>query len=247
VSTTRHDHVLVIEMTRHAKRNAIDSEMTAALDAALNLLEDDPDLRCGILTGGDTVFCAGTDLVAGAGPPTQRGGNYGVVARTRSTPVIAAVERAALGGGLEIALACDLVIAGRSAQFGLPEVTHGVVANCGALFRAPRALPVHIAKQLLLTGRPISADRAHALGLVNDVVDDRYAARAALALAATIAANAPVAVRATLDAVNATTRDADAVGWAITADADARVHASLDLTEGITAFTERRAARWTGR
>ncbi|GAA4686941.1 crotonase/enoyl-CoA hydratase family protein [Pseudonocardia yuanmonensis] len=247
VSTERHGRVLLIRMERAAKRNAVDAAMTAALDAALNELEDDPDLWCGVLTGGPTVFCAGTDLAGGAGEPTPRGGNYGVVKRERSTPVIAAVEGVAYGGGFEIVLACDLVVAGRSARFGLPEVARGLVANCGALFRAPRPLPLNVAKQMLLTGRPLGADRAYELGLVADVVDDGGAEAAALALAQQVCANAPVAVRATLRAVETVAGESDERGWAATREATEAVLASADRQEGVAAFLEKREPRWSGR
>jgi len=183
VTTERRGRVLVVRMDRPAKRNAVDAAMTAALDAALNELEDDPDLWCGVLTGGPEMFCAGTDLAQGPGSPTERGGNYGVVRRTRGTPLVAAVEGIAYGGGFEIVLACDLVVAGRSARFGLPEVTRGVIANCGALFRAPRPLPLTVAKQLLLTGQPLPASRAYELGLVTELVDDGGAEAAAVTVA----------------------------------------------------------------
>jgi enoyl-CoA hydratase/carnithine racemase len=183
-------------MDRPAKRNAVDAPMTAALDAALNELEDDPELWCGVLTGGPDMFCAGTDLAQGAGEPTARGGNYGVVRRDRTTPLVAAVEGIAYGGGFEIVLACDLVVAGRSARFGLPEVARGVIANCGALFRAARPLPLNVAKSLLLTGQPLPAQRAYDLGLVTELVADGGAEAAALAVAEQICANAASADRA---------------------------------------------------
>lgn len=246
VTTERTGHVLLITMDRPAKKNAVDADMTQALDNALDMLDDDPDLRCGILTGGPEIFCAGTDLATGPGDPTERGGKYGIAGRSRTTPLIAAVEGFALGGGMEIALACDLVVAGRSARFGLPEVTHGLVANCGALFRTHRALPLHVAKQLLLTGQPISAERAFTLGLANDVVDDGTAVANALRLAAVIAENAPVAVRETLAAVEAVVGRDDPHGWEVTAIAEKSVLASRDFDEGIAAFLERRTPVWKG-
>ncbi|MEJ2865594.1 enoyl-CoA hydratase-related protein [Actinomycetospora flava] len=196
-----HDgHVLAVTMTRTDKRNAIDLPMTTALDRALGTLDDDPELRCGVLSGGPDVFCAGTDIAVGPGAPTPRGGNYGVVARRRTTPLVAAVEGIAFGGGFEIVLACDVVVASRTARFGLPEVGLGLVANCGALFRGPRALPPTVARQMLLTGDPISAERAYELGLVSELVEPGQAGERALALADRVAARSPVAVRATLAA-----------------------------------------------
>ncbi|AEA24650.1 enoyl-CoA hydratase-related protein [Pseudonocardia benzenivorans] len=247
VTTERRGHVLLVRMERPAKRNAVDAAMTAALDAALNDLEDDPDLWCGVLSGGPGMFCAGTDLAGGAGEPTPRGGNYGVVRRVRSTPLVAAVEGIAYGGGFEIVLACDVVVAGRSARFALPEVARGLVANCGALFRAPRPLPLTVAKQMLLTGQPIGAQRAFDLGLVSELVDDGAAEDAAVALAEQICANSPVAVRATLRAVDAVAGLPDERGWTATAVAGVAIADSADRAEGIAAFLEKRPPRWTGR
>ena len=247
VVVERRDRVLLVRMDRPAKRNAVDAPMTAALDAALNELEDDPDLWCGVLTGGPEVFCAGTDLVQGPGDPTPRGGNYGVVRRRRTTPLVAAVEGVAYGGGFEIVLACDLVVAGESARFGLPEVARGVVANCGALFRTPRPLPLTVAKQMPLTGRPMAAARAYELGLVSELVADGGAEAAALDLAAAICANSPVAVGATLAAVEKVVGAADELGWAATAEAAAVTDASADRAEGVAAFLEKREPQWTGR
>ncbi|GAA5176328.1 crotonase/enoyl-CoA hydratase family protein [Pseudonocardia eucalypti] len=245
VSTERHGRTLLIRMERPTKRNAVDAAMTSALDEALNLLDDDPDLWCGVLSGGAGMFCAGTDLGAGPGRPTARGGPYGVVGRRRATPLIAAVEGIAYGGGMEIVLACDMVVAGRSARFGLPEVTHGVVANCGALFRADRSLPLVVAKQLLLTGRPLGAERAYALGLVGELVDDGQAERAALEMAGDVCANSPAAVRATLRAVEKAAGERDQQGWTLTREAEAAMAASPDRAEGIAAFLEKREPRWS--
>ncbi|WP_093086062.1 enoyl-CoA hydratase-related protein [Pseudonocardia oroxyli] len=247
VATERHGHVLLVRMERPAKRNAVDAAMTAALDAALNRLDDDPELRCGVLSGGAQAFCAGTDLTGGAGDPTPRGGTFGVVTRRRSTPLVAAVEGAALGGGFEIVLSCDLVVAGRSARFGLPEVTRGVVANAGALFRAARSLPAPVARDMLLTGRPLGAPRAHELGMLSEIVDDGDAESAALALATQIAANAPVAVQETLRAVQSIASATDERDWALSNEVNQRVLASADRHEGVQAFLEKRPPRWSGR
>ena len=247
VAVERIGRVLVVRMNRAEKRNAVDAAMTVELSAALDLLDDDDDLWAGVLTGGNGVFSAGTDLVTGAGQPTDRGGAYGVVRRSRSTPLIAAVEGLALGGGMEIVLACDLVVAGRSASFGLPEVTRGVVASCGALFRGPRALPINVARELLLTGQRLGADRAERLGFVNVLTDDGQALAGALDLAEQICGNAPVSVRATLTAVEETLTHDDKRSWAATAGAIETVSASEDAREGVAAFAEKRPPRWTGR
>src|SRR5437773_5246188 len=142
VHVEREDHILVIEIQREEKRNAIDPELTAGIDAAMNDLEDDPELWVGIITGGTSVFSAGSDLRLTGGAPTARGGEYGVIRREHRKPLIAAVEGLALGGGMEIVLACDLVVASRSATFGLPEIKRGLFALYGGVFRATRALPL---------------------------------------------------------------------------------------------------------
>ncbi|MER5670791.1 MULTISPECIES: enoyl-CoA hydratase-related protein [Pseudonocardia] len=247
VTTERHGHVLLIRMTRPDKRNAVDAAMTAGLDEALNTLDDDPDLWCGVLAGDATAFSAGTDLAAGSGGPTPRGGNYGVVRRDRRRPLIAAVEGVAYGGGFEIVLACDMVVASTTARFGLPEVARGLVANCGALFRAPRPLPLNIAKQLLVTGRPLDAERAYTLGLVSELVEPGGAEAAALALAAAVCENSPLAVSVSLRALERVVSEPDERGWNATEIASAAIDRSADKTEGIAAFLEKRPPRWTGR
>jgi enoyl-CoA hydratase/carnithine racemase len=235
-----------MRMERAAKRNAIDAEMTAALDSALNDLDDDPDLWAGVLAGTAVAFSAGTDLVSGAGAPTERGGNYGVVRRDRRTPLIAAVEGMAYGGGFELVLACDLVVASRLAQFALPETALGLVANCGALFRAPRALPRNVAHEMLLTGEPLDAERAWSLGLVNRLVEPGAAEAAALELAGKVCARAPLAQTATLRAVAAAVSAEDERGWAATEQAWTTIESSADAAEGKAAFTEKRTPRWSG-
>lgn len=246
VRTEVRGRVLVIEMERPAKCNALDAQMTAGLDAALNRLEDEPDLWAGVLTGTPSVFSAGTDLAGGAGEPTTRGGEYGLVRRDRSTPLIAAVEGGAYGGGFELVLACDLVVASREAVFALPEVTRGVIATCGALFRAPSALPLNVARELLLTGDPLPAERAERLGLVNVLCEPGGALDAALDLADRTVRNAPSSVRATLRALAALQAEQDRAGWEATGRATAAVLASDDAREGVAAFLERREPRWSG-
>ena len=241
------DHVMVITMIRHGKRNAIDGAMTEALDEALNQLDDDPDLWVGIITGGPDMFCAGTDMAATSGPPTERGGVYGVVGRTRIKPLIAAVEGIAYGGGFEVVMACDLVVAADNARFALPEVKRGLVATSGALFRAARVLPLNVAKQLLFTGADLSVADGHRLGLVNEVTEPGQALDAALALAATITQNAPISVQQSLRVVDALTSADDEQAWELTRDARRVIGESEDSTEGVNAFFEKRAPRWTGR
>jgi enoyl-CoA hydratase/carnithine racemase len=241
----RREHVLVIRMEREAKRNAIDRAMTHGIDEALNLLDDDDELWAGVITGTTTVFSAGTDLKDGSGR-TERGGEYGMIRRRRAKPLIAAVEGAAFGGGFEIALACDLVVAARTARFALPESRRGVVASSGALFRAMRALPLNVARELLITGAVLEAERAYQIGFVNQVTEPGQALTVALELADDICASSPVSVAASLAALAAQHEADDEAGWAVTAEAVERVKASEDLREGVSAFFEKRPPRWTG-
>lgn len=239
--------VAVLTLDRPDKRNAFDGALTAALDAALNAFEDDAALRVAVLTGGTRFFSAGTDVVAWAGEPTPRGGPYGIAGRRLQKPVIAAVEGIAAGGGFEIALSCSMIVAASTASFSLPEVGLGLVAECGGLFRGPRALPLNIARELLLTGAPLGAERAHALGLVNHLTEPGQALPEALALARQIAEQAPLAVRETLAALERLNADDDDCGWELTRRAKAVARQSADSKEGVAAFKERRAPRWQGR
>ncbi|MGI9596591.1 MAG: enoyl-CoA hydratase-related protein [Acidimicrobiales bacterium] len=241
------DHVMIITMVRHDKRNAIDGEMTLALDAALNQLDDDPDLWVGVITGGPDMFCAGTDMAATSGPPTERGGVYGVVGRTRTKPLIAAVEGVAYGGGFEVVMACDMVIAAENARFGLPEAKRGLVATSGALFRASRVLPLNVAKQLLFTGADLSPQDGHRLGMVNEVVEPGCARAVALRWASKMTANAPIAVQQALHVVDALTSATDEEAWELTRAARRVIGESADAKEGVQAFFEKRPPQWTGR
>jgi enoyl-CoA hydratase/carnithine racemase len=246
VHSERRDRVLVVRIDREAKRNAIDRATARGIDEALNLLEDDDHLWACVITGTTAVFSAGSDLRDGTGGPTERGGEYGVIRRRRSKPLIAAVEGPAFGGGFEIALACDLVVASRTARFALPESRRGVIASSGALFRAMRALPLNVAKELLITGAVLDVERGYQLGFVNRVTDPGQALAGALELADDICASSPVSVAASLAALTAQHDDADTAGWAVTAEALERVKASDDLGEGVSAFFEKRPPRWAG-
>jgi enoyl-CoA hydratase len=249
VETETRDRVLLVTIRREEKRNAIDQEIADGISAALDRLDDDPELWVGVLTGTHTVFSAGSDLATskGGSAATPRGGEYGVIRRERVKPLIAAVEGPALGGGFEIVLACDLVVAARTASFGLPEVQRGLVPTCGGLFRAPRALPLNVARELLLTGDRLDPERAYALGLVNVLTEAGGAVAGALALAARICAAGPVAVRASLRASEATVGERDALGWEATTAATDTIMHSDDTREGVLAFFEKREPRWTGR
>ena len=247
VTTDRRGRVLVMKLDREAKRNALNKEVTPALDAALNELEDDPELWCGVLTGGDRFFSAGADLSEGPGDPTPRGGLVGLIRRERTKPLIAAVEGFALGGGLELVLCCDLVVASRTAVFGLPEVKRGLMPDFGGAFRISRYLPTNVAREMLITGEPITAERAERLGFVNRLCEPAAATDGALELAESVCANAPLAVREALAVFGReVVPDEDPV-FAFSDAAHARLLASADMREGVTAFFERRPPSWTAK
>jgi enoyl-CoA hydratase len=244
VRTERRGRVAVVRVERPAKRNAIDAVTTGELDAALNDFQDDPGCWVGVLTGTADVFCAGTDIVAGPGEPTPRGGPYGVIRRRHTKPLIAAVEGLALGGGFEIAMSCDLVVAAHTAAFGLPETRRGLVANSGALLRAMRCLPLNVARELLITGTRLDARRAYEIGFVNRLAEPGTAVEVALELAREIGASSPAAVGATLQALDEQWVAADAVGWAATARAEERIRRGPDVVEGPAAFAAKREPEW---
>ena len=247
VTTEVRGRVLLICLDRDAKLNAMDHAMTLGLDVAMNRLEDDDALWAGVLAGNGRAFSAGSDLADPDRNSTERGGPYGLVRRQRHKPLIAAVDGLAFGGGFEMVLACDLVVASTRARFALPEVKRGLFALYGGVFRAARALPVNLARELALTGEPIGAERAFALGLLNRLCADGEAVAEALALADRICANSPVAVRESLAVVNRAHEAADALAWQLSAEAAQRVRASLDSREGISAFLQKRAPVWRGR
>jgi enoyl-CoA hydratase len=245
-------HRAIITINRPEARNAVNSEVASGIEAAIDSMESDDLLWVGIVTGVPPVFSAGADLkeinAGRAGSlATSRGGFAGITSRVRSKPIIAAVDGPALAGGTEICLACDLIVASENARFGVPEVKRCLAAAGGALFRLPRKLPFNLAMELILTGDPIDAQRAHELGLVNVLCKPGEALDAARELSERIEANAPVAVRASRRAaLEAMTQDEEA-GWRLSAQAMAEAMGSEDFKEGLTAFIEKRPPQWTGR
>lgn len=244
--------IAVLTINRPEARNAVNGDVASGMEAGIDRLEDDDDTWVGIVAGSGSVFCAGADLKAiaagqAAALATERGGFAGIVTRQREKPIIAAVDGPAYAGGCEIVLACDLVVASTEAKFGIPEVKRSLVAAAGGLFRLPRALPRNVAMELALTGDPIDAARAHALGLVNDLVEPGTAVDAAVALAERICANAPVAVRESRKVVLAGATADDDTAWQLTNQAFGRVMGTEDFAEGPRAFIEKRAPQWTGR
>lgn len=244
--------VATLTLDRPQQRNAVSPELTLAMDAALQRFEADPEVWVALLTGEGDNFSAGADLKAIAAGrarelSTEAGGFAGFVRYPRTKPVIAAVKGFALAGGMELVLGCDLVVAADDAVFGLPEVTRGIVAAGGGMFRLPRALPPALARELLLTGGRLPASDAHRFGLVNRLVPADQVLTTARELADVICANAPVAVRETLALARAALEIDEQEAWRRSGEASRRVAQSEDAKEGPRAFAEKRAPRWTGR
>lgn len=251
------DHVLILTINRPEARNAVDGDVWTLIGEALEQAQDDPDVRCIVLTGsGDLAFSAGLDLKALATgtlyipEALAKYGFAGFVRHFTSKPTIAAVNGKALGGGTELALACDLIVACESAAFGLPEVKRGLIAAGGGVFRITEVVPQKIALEMLMTGEPMTAQEASRWGLVNRVVPDGTALEGALALAAQIAKNAPLAVQASKRLAYRLTDGEPAGEAAMWTANDAEIGAlfgSADATEGPLAFAEKRDPVWQGR
>ena len=241
--------VLVVTMNRPQARNAINRRASEAIAEALDRLDVDASLSVGVLTGAGGHFCSGMDLkafLAGERVELEGRGLAGLVERPPNKPLIAAVEGYALAGGCEIALACDLIVAAETAEFGLPEVRRGLIAGSGGLLRLPQRIPRNIAMEYALTGRMMSARDAKGFGLVNRLVAPGAALEGALALANEIAANGPLAVAMTKHAIDSSAGWPAAEIWTRQREILERVIASDDAREGARAFAEKRAAKWTG-
>ncbi|MGI8632067.1 MAG: crotonase/enoyl-CoA hydratase family protein [Solirubrobacterales bacterium] len=249
VHTERRDHALVITIDRPEARNAVNAAVAEGIAAAVAELDGDPQLRAGVITGAGGTFCAGMDLkafVEGERPYAGDRGFAGICQRPPDTPLIAAVEGYALAGGFEVALSCDLVVAASDASFGIPEVQRGLVAAAGALLRLPRRIPYHQAMELALTGERITAARAAELGVVNRITDPGGALEAALELAATVAANAPLAVEASKQIVRHAQDWEGDEAWERQGEIAGPVFVSDDAREGAKAFAEKRDPEWSG-
>lgn len=245
VITEVRGRVLVITLNRPEAMNAINTALAQGLLAATRQLDDDPNLTVGVLTGAGRGFCAGMDLKAFAteGPPI---GMDEFIQKGAKKPLVAAIEGFALAGGLELALACDLLVAANGVKIGIPEVNVGLFAAGGGLLRLPRVLPYAVAMELALTSDPITAEQAHAYGLVSRLAEKGGALDAAIALAERIAKNAPLGVAASKQLVRASLDMTEAEFWEHQKSFIGKVFASNDAKEGPRAFAEKRAPNWTG-
>jgi enoyl-CoA hydratase/carnithine racemase len=246
-------HIALVTLNRPEKRNAVNAAVADAMEAILRRIEEHVDIRVAILSSCDTrVFCAGADLGAiaagqGRGIETPGGGFAGFVYSQRSKPWIAAVEGSALGGGCELCLACDMIVASATARFGLPEVGHGLMAGAGGVHRLANLLPRNLANEFVLTGAPFGAELAHRLGFVNRMVAPGETLAAARALAEAIAANGPIAVQYSLAAMRASAGLPDGAGRTVVAERFLALKRTEDYKEGPRAFAEKRKPVWKGR
>jgi enoyl-CoA hydratase len=246
----RHDGVLTITINRSAHKNAVNHEVAVQLASALNLLDTDPALSVGVLTGAGGTFSAGMDLKAFAKGQTPSLPGRGLGGLTRAVvrkPLIAAVEGWALGGGFELALACDLIVAAHYAKFGFPEVKRGLIAGEGGVIRLPRRVPYHVALSVLLTGEPISAADAKQYGLVSELTASGTALQGAHELAQSIARNAPLALTAVKQVLRETQGLDDAGAFKRQDQIASSLLRSQDAREGAQAFAEKRPPVWHGR
>jgi enoyl-CoA hydratase len=250
VLTDRRDGVLVVAINRPEARNAVNLAVAQGISDAMDELDADVDLRVGVITGAGGSFSAGMDLKAfarGERPYVEGRGSGGITQRSPRKPLIAAVEGYAVALGFEIVLSCDLVVAARDAQFGLPEVKRSLVAVAGGVLRLPKRIPYHVAMELALTGDFIDAERAQQLGIVNRIAQPGHASEDAVALASQIAKNGPLSLMASKEIVASAQDWTEAEGWQRQGEIAGHVFTSEDAREGAIAFAEKRDPVWKGR
>jgi enoyl-CoA hydratase len=246
----RRGHVEILTINRPEARNAINRATAIALGDALDACESDDDVWVVVLTGaGDKAFSAGMDLkafAAGEFPITDKGFG-GITQRDFPKPLIAAANGAALAGGFEILISCDMVVAAEHAKFGIPEASRGLIAGGGGLIRLPKRIPLAVAYEMALTADPIDAQRAYELGLVNRVVAGEKVLDEAVALAERIAKNAPLAVRTSKDVMKRARELSEEQCWQLNTEAFGIIGRSSDAMEGAVAFAEKREPNWQGK
>jgi enoyl-CoA hydratase/carnithine racemase len=250
VLSERRGEVLLITLNRPEVRNAVNAALAAGVAGALDELDEDDSLSVGVLTGAGGFFCAGMDLgafVKGESPWYGDRGFAGIAQRASRKPLIAAIERFAVAGGMEIALACDLIVAAKGAKLGIPEVKRSIVAAGGALLRLPRRMPYHVVMELALTGDPQPAERFHELGLVNRLSEPGEALELALELAQALGRNGPLALIASKRILQEQFDWSSSEMWERQRAIAGPVMASEDAREGATAFKEKRDPVWRGR
>jgi enoyl-CoA hydratase len=248
VLVEQRDRILIITINRPQAKNAVNAAVSRGLADAVDRLDAEDGLSVGVLTGAGGSFCAGMDLKAFARGENVvvEGRGMGFTERPPVKPLIAAVEGHGLAGGMELALATDLIVASKESVFGIPEVKRGLVAGGGGLLRLPQRIPYAIAMELALTGDTLSAQRAHELGLVNVLAEPGTVLDAAIALAEKITANGPLAVAATKRIIVESRGWSPATMFAEQAKFLMPVFSSNDAREGAVAFAEKRPPRWTG-
>ena len=249
VLTEVRGRVLLITINRPKAMNSINKATAEAMGAALDRLDDDRELTVGVITGAGKGFSAGMDLkgfASGEFPIAGDRGFAGIAQRSARKPLIAAIEGFALAGGLEIALSCDIIVASREAKLGIPEVGVGLFAGAGALLRLPRRVGLGQSALLALTGKPISGEEGHRIGLVDRLTDAGSAVEEALTLAETISANAPLALAASKAVLVDGFTKPDAEFWQWQQQFFQEVFSSKDAIEGATAFAEKRQPNWQG-
>lgn len=245
--------VITITINRPDKKNAVNREVRALVSEAIDRLESESGLRVGIITGaGSEVFCAGLDLIEArsgvVNPLGGQGGGFAAFARRpRTKPVIAAVNGAAIGGGFELVLACDLVVISSTAWFALTEVLRGLVPGGGGAVRLPQQLPKVLANRLLLTGERLSAQDALRWGLANELVEPAEVLPTAISIAGAIAAAAPLSVTGTLAIADAARSNAEAAVWQLNDSQVRFIRTTEDAQRGRDAFAEKRAPEWIGK
>lgn len=241
-------NVAVLAINRPAVRNAVDFDTANEIASALDDFDADTTVRAIVITGRNGFFSAGMDLKAltatGKRPVTASRGAFGIVENPPTKPLIAAIEGPALGGGLEIALAADIIVVADDARLGLPEVARGLVATAGGVIRLPARVPRAVALEMIMTGAPITADRAREIGLVNHVVPRGTAFDKAREIAAAIAGNAPMAVRAAKAVATRAPNWNDGDAFTLQRRYTDQVRESADAAEGARAFVEKRAPVW---